>query len=47
MTYRVETTPTIPLSGPVLVNTLKIAIGRLMGAVQQEAESRTAATAAT
>jgi len=46
MTYRVETTPTIPLSGPVLVSTLKIAIGRLMAAVQQEAESRTAATAA-
>jgi uncharacterized protein YndB with AHSA1/START domain len=40
MSYRVETTPTIPLAGPVLVAGLKISIGRLMAAVQREAESR-------
>lgn len=45
MTYRIETTPTIPLSGPVVVNAFKIGIGRLMSAVQREAESRPAATA--
>jgi len=42
MTYRVETTPTIPLSGPVLVGALKLSLGRLMAAVQKEAESRPA-----
>ena len=42
MSYRVETTPTIPLSGPVVVGGMKVAIGRLMAAVQREAESRPA-----
>lgn len=45
MTYRVETTPTVPLAGPVLVAGLKLAIGRLMAAVQSEAESRVATPA--
>lgn len=45
MTYRVETTPTIPLAGPVLVAGLKLSIGRLMTAVQKEAESRPAPSA--
>ncbi len=45
MTYRVETTPTIPLAGPVLVAGLKLSIGRLMAAVQREAESRAPAPA--
>lgn len=43
VTYRVETTPTIPLSGPVLVNVVKLSLGRLMAAVQSEAESHPAA----
>jgi len=43
MTYRVETTPTIPLSGPFIVGGLKVSIGRLMAAVQREAERRAAA----
>lgn len=42
MTYRVQTTPTIPLAGPVLVQGLKLSIGRLMAAVASEAESRPA-----
>ena len=43
MSYRIETTPTIPLSGPASSPRSRSAIGRLMAAVQQEAESRTAA----
>lgn len=42
MSYRIEVTPKIPFSGPVLVAGAKIAIGRLMAAVQKEAESRPA-----
>ena len=40
MSYRIEMTPKIPLSGPVLVAGAKVAIGRLMAAVQREAEGR-------
>lgn len=40
MTYRIETTPTIPLSGPAVVGGMRIAIGRLIAAVQREAEGR-------
>lgn len=46
VTYQVETTPTIPFSGPVLVSALKLSLGRLMAAVQREAESRPAGSAA-
>ena len=46
MTYRIETTPTIPLSGPVVVGGMKVAIGRLMAAVAKEAESRPASAPA-
>lgn len=42
MTYRIEMTPKIALSGPVLAAGTKVAIGRLMAAVQEEAESRPA-----
>lgn len=45
MTYRVETTPTIPLAGPAFVAALKLSIGRLMAAVQREAQSRVATPA--
>jgi uncharacterized protein YndB with AHSA1/START domain len=40
MTYRIETTPTILLSGPAVVGGMRIAIGRLIAAVQREAEGR-------
>ena len=40
LSYRIEMTPRIPLSGPVLVAGAKVAIGRLMAAVGDEAEGR-------
>ena len=43
MTYRIETTPTVPLVGFALVAGLRLGVGRLMAAVQGEAESRAAA----
>jgi uncharacterized protein YndB with AHSA1/START domain len=40
MAYRIETTPTLPLIGPALVTTLRLAIAALMAGVAREAERR-------
>ena len=40
MIYRIEPTPTLSLTGPVFVGTLKVAIGRLMAAVQRRPRAR-------
>jgi uncharacterized protein YndB with AHSA1/START domain len=46
MSYRVETTPTVPLAGAAVVAGVRLSIGRLMAAVGREAESRSAAATA-
>jgi len=45
MTYRIELTPKLSFTGPLLVGGTKFAIGRLLAAVQKEAESRPAPAA--
>jgi uncharacterized protein YndB with AHSA1/START domain len=40
MAYRIETTPTVPLTGPALVTALRLAITALMAGVAREAERR-------
>ena len=42
MSYTIETTPVVPLSGPAVVAGARLAIGRLMAAVGAEAERRVA-----
>jgi hypothetical protein len=43
VTWRVETTPTIPVAGSVVVAGLKLLVGRVLTAIQREAERRAAA----
>jgi uncharacterized protein YndB with AHSA1/START domain len=38
--YRIETTPTVPLAGPLLVGGLRLGTARLLGWVAGEAERR-------
>jgi hypothetical protein len=40
--WRVVTTPTIPLGGPILVAGVKLLVGRVARAIQKEAEARAA-----
>lgn len=45
VSYRIETTPTVPLVGAVVVGVLRLTVGRLIGAIARESERRAVATA--
>jgi hypothetical protein len=40
MSYRIETTPTVPVGGFAVIGALRVAIGRLMAGVAADAERR-------
>jgi hypothetical protein len=40
ISYRIETSPTVPLAGAGLVAAMRLAIGRLLAGVAAEAERR-------
>ncbi|MEX2194202.1 MAG: SRPBCC family protein [Thermoleophilaceae bacterium] len=43
MSYRVDTTPTLPLAGAAVVGVFRLAVGRLVSGVVRESERRAAA----
>lgn len=42
--YRIDTTPTVPLVGPLIVGIMRVGIGQLLKAVIREAERRSTAS---